>query len=221
MGITIYGASDTPISDLIIDGNEIYNQTTTSEALTLNGNVMGFQVTNNFVHDVNNIGIDFIGGRGLDGAVTQRMSPGRACARATTSCAAGPTTRADTPPAFTSMAAGTSSWRTISSWNATSALRSAENKGTVTIGRHRAEQPHLPQRQGRPRLRRLRQERQPGERLRLHRQHLLPQRPAQEGSKRRAVDSGCIRKTKWQSGTPSGRVRKARSSRSMPQPETM
>ena len=63
MGITVYGTSETPISDLIIDGNEIFNcDPARSEALTLNGNVMGFQVTNNFVHDVNNIGIDFIGG---------------------------------------------------------------------------------------------------------------------------------------------------------------
>lgn len=63
MGITVYGSAETPISDLIIDGNEIFNcDPARSEALTLNGNIMGFQVTNNFVHDVNNIGIDFIGG---------------------------------------------------------------------------------------------------------------------------------------------------------------
>ena len=52
-----------PISDLVIDGNEIYDcEPATSEALTLNGNVDGFAVTNNVVRDVNNIGIDFIGG---------------------------------------------------------------------------------------------------------------------------------------------------------------
>lgn len=63
MGITIYGNAETPISNLIIDGNEIFDcDPARSEALTLNGNVMDFQVTNNFVHDVNNIGIDFIGG---------------------------------------------------------------------------------------------------------------------------------------------------------------
>ena len=33
-----------------------------SEALVLNGNVTGFQVTGNVVRDVNNIGIDMIGG---------------------------------------------------------------------------------------------------------------------------------------------------------------
>jgi hypothetical protein len=63
MGITVYGTAATPISDLIIDGNEIYDcEPFQSEALTLNGNVTNFQVTNNIVRDVNNIGIDFIGG---------------------------------------------------------------------------------------------------------------------------------------------------------------
>lgn len=64
MGITVYGtSSEAPITGLIIDGNEIYDcDPAKSEALTLNGNVSSFQVTNNVVHDVNNIGIDFIGG---------------------------------------------------------------------------------------------------------------------------------------------------------------
>jgi cysteine-rich repeat protein len=63
MGITVYGTAAAPIDNLIIDGNEIYDcEPFESEALTLNGNVTGFQVTNNIVRDVNNIGIDFIGG---------------------------------------------------------------------------------------------------------------------------------------------------------------
>jgi Right handed beta helix region len=64
MGITVYATEvDTPISDLVIDGNVIHDcEPFQSEALTLNGNVDGFQVTNNVVRDVNNIGIDFIGG---------------------------------------------------------------------------------------------------------------------------------------------------------------
>ncbi|MBI3766962.1 MAG: right-handed parallel beta-helix repeat-containing protein [Deltaproteobacteria bacterium] len=63
MGITVYGTAASPISDLVIDGNEIYDcEPAPSEALTLNGNVTDFQVTDNDVHDVNNIGIDFIGG---------------------------------------------------------------------------------------------------------------------------------------------------------------
>ncbi|MGH7790362.1 MAG: right-handed parallel beta-helix repeat-containing protein, partial [Candidatus Binatia bacterium] len=63
MGITVYGTAPAPISNLLIDGNEIYDcDPYRSEALTLNGNVTDFAVTNNLVRDVNNIGIDFIGG---------------------------------------------------------------------------------------------------------------------------------------------------------------
>jgi len=64
MGITVYGTdASKSISYLTIDGNEIYNcDPAHSEALTLNGNVEHFEVTNNIVYDVNNIGIDFIGG---------------------------------------------------------------------------------------------------------------------------------------------------------------
>ena len=63
MGITVYGTAATPIANLVIDGNEIHDcEPFRSEALTLNGNVTDFAVTNNLVRDVNNIGIDFIGG---------------------------------------------------------------------------------------------------------------------------------------------------------------
>lgn len=64
MGITIYGSNDNiPVSHVVVDGNEIYDcDPAHSEALTINGNVKFFKVENNIVHDVNNIGIDFIGG---------------------------------------------------------------------------------------------------------------------------------------------------------------
>ena len=63
MGITVYGTEDTPIEDLTIDGNLIEDcDPARSEALTLNGNVRAFAITNNTVRDVNNIGIDMIGG---------------------------------------------------------------------------------------------------------------------------------------------------------------
>jgi Right handed beta helix region/Protein of unknown function (DUF1565) len=64
MGITIYGTNpDKALTDIVIDGNEIYDcDAAQSEALTLNGNVSGFRITNNNVHDVNNIGICMIGG---------------------------------------------------------------------------------------------------------------------------------------------------------------
>jgi cysteine-rich repeat protein/parallel beta-helix repeat protein len=63
MGITVYGTEAQPIENLVIDGNEIFDcDPARSEALTLNGNVTNFEVTNNVVRDVNNIAIDFIGG---------------------------------------------------------------------------------------------------------------------------------------------------------------
>jgi Right handed beta helix region len=63
MGITVYGTESQPISALVIAGNQIYDcDPAQSEALTLNGNVAGFEITGNLVRDVNNIGIDMIGG---------------------------------------------------------------------------------------------------------------------------------------------------------------
>lgn len=63
MGITVYGTEATSISNLVIDGNEIYDcDPARSEAVALNGNVEQFTVTNNVVRDVNNIGMVFIGG---------------------------------------------------------------------------------------------------------------------------------------------------------------
>ncbi|MBX7208440.1 MAG: right-handed parallel beta-helix repeat-containing protein [Verrucomicrobiaceae bacterium] len=80
MGITVYGTSETPVSDLVIDGNEIFNcAPARSEALTLNGNVAGFQVTNNYIHDVNNIGIDFIGGEAWMGRHPERVARQGVC----------------------------------------------------------------------------------------------------------------------------------------------
>jgi parallel beta-helix repeat protein len=51
------------LTDIVIDGCRIEHcQPAPSEALVLNGNVDGFRVTNNQISDINNIGIDFIGG---------------------------------------------------------------------------------------------------------------------------------------------------------------
>jgi hypothetical protein len=64
-GLFAYGTSQTPITQLVVSGNELYNlQTGNSESMTLNGNVTNFKVTNNLVHDNNNIGIDIIGYEG-------------------------------------------------------------------------------------------------------------------------------------------------------------
>lgn len=64
VAIGIYGTDkETPLSQIVVDGCSIINcEPAPSEALTLNGNVTDFQVTNNRISDVNNIGIDFIGG---------------------------------------------------------------------------------------------------------------------------------------------------------------
>ena len=62
-GIAVYGTdAKTPITDLIIEGNEVHHlKTGSSESLVVNGNVTNFRITGNVVHDNNNIGIDVIG----------------------------------------------------------------------------------------------------------------------------------------------------------------
>jgi hypothetical protein len=62
-GIAVYGTDGkTPITDLVIDGNEVHHlKTGSSESLVVNGNVTNFRITHNIVHDNNNIGIDVIG----------------------------------------------------------------------------------------------------------------------------------------------------------------
>ncbi|HEV7217610.1 MAG TPA: right-handed parallel beta-helix repeat-containing protein [Terriglobales bacterium] len=62
-GIAVYGTdAKTPISELVIDGNEVHHlKTGSSESLVVNGNVTNFRITHNVIHDNNNIGIDVIG----------------------------------------------------------------------------------------------------------------------------------------------------------------
>jgi hypothetical protein len=62
-GIAVYGTdAKVPITDLVIDGNEVHHlKTGSSESLVVNGNVTNFRITHNIVHDNNNIGIDVIG----------------------------------------------------------------------------------------------------------------------------------------------------------------
>ncbi len=76
-GLFAYGTSQTPISGLVVNGNELNNlQTGESESMTLNGNVTNFQVTNNLVHDNSNIGIDIIGYEGTGPAGYDEASYG-------------------------------------------------------------------------------------------------------------------------------------------------
>jgi hypothetical protein len=84
-GISVYGTdAKTPISDLVIDGNDVHHlKTGSSESLVVNGNVAGFRITKNSVHDNNNIGIDVIGfehtapdpavDRARDGVVSENL----------------------------------------------------------------------------------------------------------------------------------------------------
>jgi len=62
-GINVYANDgDIPISNIKIQNNEINDcQLGSSESLTLNGNVDGFWILNNKIHDNDNIGIDMAG----------------------------------------------------------------------------------------------------------------------------------------------------------------
>jgi parallel beta-helix repeat protein len=84
-GIAVYGTdAAASLHDITIDGNEVYdNKLGWSESLVLNGNVEKFSVSNNQVHDNDNIGIDLIGyeetasdpevDRARDGSVTGNL----------------------------------------------------------------------------------------------------------------------------------------------------
>jgi hypothetical protein len=62
-GIAFYGTNPkASISDVRVDGNELDHLVLgASETLVVNGNVDGWQITGNVIHDDNNIGIDAIG----------------------------------------------------------------------------------------------------------------------------------------------------------------
>ncbi|MEZ5198217.1 MAG: right-handed parallel beta-helix repeat-containing protein [Bacteroidales bacterium] len=63
--LIVYGVEDTPITDLLIEGCEIFDSRTGySEALAINGNVNGFEISSNTIHHITNIGIDIIGHEG-------------------------------------------------------------------------------------------------------------------------------------------------------------
>jgi hypothetical protein len=65
-GIAVYGTSATPITNLTISGNQVYSlKTGNSESVNVDGNVTYFSITNNIVHDNDNIGIDAIGFEGV------------------------------------------------------------------------------------------------------------------------------------------------------------
>ncbi len=66
-GIAVFGTrAPESYRDIVIDGNEVYAlKLGSSEALVVNGNIEFFSITNNVVHDNNNIGIVAIGFEGV------------------------------------------------------------------------------------------------------------------------------------------------------------
>lgn len=65
-GVAVYGTQTTPIGYITISGNQVYNlKTGESESMNVDGNVTHFSITNNIVHDNDNIGIDAIGFEGV------------------------------------------------------------------------------------------------------------------------------------------------------------
>jgi hypothetical protein len=65
-GIAVYGTSSTPITQIAISGNTVYDlKTGESETMNVDGNVTYFIISNNIVHDNDNIGIDAIGFEGV------------------------------------------------------------------------------------------------------------------------------------------------------------
>lgn len=66
-GIAVYG-SEAPasIDSITISGNEVYDlKTGNSETVNVDGNVTNFVISNNIIHDNDNIGIDAIGFEGV------------------------------------------------------------------------------------------------------------------------------------------------------------
>jgi hypothetical protein len=66
-GIAVYGtAAPASLDGVTIDGNQVYNlKTGNSESVNVDGNVTNFTITNNVIHDNDNIGIDAIGFEGV------------------------------------------------------------------------------------------------------------------------------------------------------------
>lgn len=76
-GIVVLGTAATPMRNITIAGNDVHHlKLGSSEAIAINGNVDGFRVINNQVHDNDNIGIDIIGFEGVGRAGIDRARNG-------------------------------------------------------------------------------------------------------------------------------------------------
>ena len=76
-GIAVLGTASTPMRNITIAGNNVHHlKLGSSESIAINGNVDGFRVMNNKVHDNDNIGIDVIGYEGVGRAGIDRARNG-------------------------------------------------------------------------------------------------------------------------------------------------
>src|SRR6266576_2696129 len=66
-GIAVYGTeAPASLDSVTISGNQVYGlKTGSSESVNVDGNVTNFAITNNIIHDNDNIGIDVIGFEGV------------------------------------------------------------------------------------------------------------------------------------------------------------
>jgi hypothetical protein len=80
-GMEVWGDSAAQsITNVIFRGNELFNlKTGNSESFSLDGNVNGFEVSGNSVHDNNNIGIGFIGYEGVCSDASQDYARNGVC----------------------------------------------------------------------------------------------------------------------------------------------
>jgi len=79
-GIAVHGTLPQAISNLVFRGNEICSNTLgQSESCSLDGNVTGFEISGNFVHDNNNIGLGFIGYEGVCADASQDYARNGVC----------------------------------------------------------------------------------------------------------------------------------------------
>lgn len=76
-GILVRGTKSEPVRNIVIANNAVHHlKLGASESIAINGNVDGFRVINNKVHDNDNIGIDIIGYEGTGRAGIDRARNG-------------------------------------------------------------------------------------------------------------------------------------------------
>jgi hypothetical protein len=129
-GMLIIGTNDTsPILNLTINNNELDHLTLgCSEALAINGNVETWKVTNNEIHDNDNIGIDAIGFEGTSKGIDQARGGEITGNKVYNNSSSGNKAyKTEVPPASTAMAARRCLSRATRSIKMTMAWKSPAN----------------------------------------------------------------------------------------------